>query len=476
MKYETVIGLEVHVELLTCSKLFCGCPNSFAADPNQNICEVCLGFPGTLPRLNARAVELALKALLALNCEIASYSWFDRKNYFYPDIPKGYQISQYFVPLGSRGYLELPNDDGEARHVGIKQIHLEEDAGKLVHGPSGTYSLVDYNRAGVPLIEIVSEPDLRSPVEARRYLEGLKSILQYSRVSDCKMEEGSLRCDANISLRRQGSGEYGEKVELKNMNSFKAVEKALEFEVQRQANLLDTGESISPQTRRWEEEREETVLMREKLESHDYRCFPDAELAPINVTEAELERLRQELPEMAASRASRYIDEYGLPGYDAEVLTSSLDLSEYFEASLEHYFNPKKISNWIMSEYLMHLNTEGKNPWETGLTPEHLGVLVKMVDEEVISGKIGKEVLEKTLHTGKSPEEIVEEEGLNQISDQEELAAIVEKVINNNPGPVADYKNGKKKAMGFLVGQVMKETGGKANPQVVNQLLSEHLE
>ncbi len=476
MKFETIIGLEVHVELLTQSKLFCSCPNAFSTTPNQHVCEVCLGFPGTLPRLNAQAVKLALKASLTLNCEISRYSWFDRKHYFYPDIPKGYQISQYFVPLGSKGWLEIEDDHGEEKSVGITRIHLEEDAGKLVHSPGGNYSLVDYDRAGVPLIEIVSEPDLRTPGEAKRYLENLKSAMQYSRVSDCKMEEGSLRCDANVSLRALDDNNYGEKVELKNMNSFKAVEKALEFEVLRQQELLNNGEMVSPQTRRWEEDQGKTIVMREKLETHDYRCFVDGEIAPIEINEQEIENVKIELPEMAPEKKKRYIKEHDLPPYDAEVLTSSIDLAEYFEATLQHYSQPKKISNWIMSEYLMHLKEKGKGPWDTGLTPQHLGELIKLVEDGSISGKMGKEVLEKVLNTGEPPDKIVEKEGLVQISDEDQLKDLVEQVIDENPGPVDDYKNGKKKALSFLVGQVMKKTKGQANPQLVNQLMTEKLD
>jgi len=475
VKYEVIIGLEVHVELLTRTKLFCYCPNSFSTTPNENICEICLGFPGTLPQINGRAVHLALRALFALNCDISMYSWFDRKNYFYPDIPKGYQTSQYFVPLGSNGHLEVKTDDGGTTRIGITRIHLEEDAGKLVHGAGGNYSGVDYNRAGVPLIEIVSGPDVRSPFEARSYLETLKSIMQYAGVSDCKMEEGSLRCDANVSLRPYGSTGFGEKVELKNMNSFKAVEKALEYEVERQAGILDRGEKVTPQTRRWEEDKEETLLMREKLQAQDYRCFVDGEVAPLQLSKVHLEEARVKLPEMAASRVERYVNEYGLPRYDAEVLTASRDLSDYFEECLKHYPDPKQVSNWIMSEFLMHLNAEGMEPYDSGLTPKYLSELLKLIEKGYISGKIGKEVLQKTFYEGKTPVQVVEEEGLEQITDQAQLEELVDKVIEENPSSVEDYRNGKKKALGFLVGQVMKQTGGKANPQLVNQLFAEKL-
>ncbi len=475
MNYEVVIGLEVHVELLTKTKLFCSCPNSFSMTPNENICEVCLGFPGTYPQLNGNAVEVALKACLALNCDIAMYSWFDRKHYFYPDIPKGYQISQYFVPLGNNGNLEVGTEEGDKKRVGITRVHMEEDAGKLVHGISAGYSGADYNRAGVPLIEIVSEPEIRSPAEARSYLENLKSTMQYAGVSDCKMEEGSLRCDANVSLRPAGTTAFGEKVELKNMNSFKAVEKALEYEVKRQSGILENGEAVMPQTRRWEEGREETILMREKLQANDYRCFVDTEVTPIQLSPSDIKRAEEELPEMAPARVERYVEEYGLPRYDAEVLTSSKEVSDYFEACLKHYPEPKQVSNWIMSEFLMHLNAEGKGPFEVGFTPEYLAELLKLVDEGSISGKIGKEVLEKSFYREKPPRQIVEEEGLVQISDRGELEQLVERIIEENPSSVEDYRNGKDKALKFLVGQVMKETRGKANPQLVNQLFMEKL-
>lgn len=475
MNYEVVIGMEVHVELHTQSKLFCSCPNGFSPEPNTNVCGVCLGFPGTLPLLNRYAVEQALKASLALNCEIALHSRFDRKNYFYPDMPKGYQISQYFIPLGSRGYLEIEGADVSKKQVNIGRVHMEEDAGKLVHAPAGDHSMVDFNRAGVPLIEIVTEPDLRSSAEARCYLEMLKRILQYSRVSDCKMEEGSLRCDANISLRPRGSTKLGSKTELKNMNSFKAVEKALEYEIKRQAAVLDKGEQVIPQTRRWDEDREETVAMRGKLKAQDYRCFVDPELAPVELTKEQVEEARSLLPEFAAQRIKRYVEEYGLPQYDAEVLTSNLALSDYFDRCLKDYPHPKIVSNWVMGDFLALVNAEGKDVEDAGYTPSDLVELLKMIDEKVISGKIAKQVLESSFKSGKAPRKVVEEQGLLQISDEDELEGIVLKAINDNPSSVEDYRAGKKKALGFLVGQVMKATAGKANPQLVNELLRKKL-
>lgn len=474
MKYEVVIGLEVHVELLTGCKLFCSCPNRFVPEPNVNTCPVCLGFPGTLPQMSSEALQQALTASVALNCEVALYSYFDRKNYFYPDMPKGYQISQYYIPLGSNGFLEIEDDRGEYKKVGIGRVHMEEDAGKLVHeggGVAGGSSMVDYNRAGVPLIEIVSEPDLRSPGEARRYLEKLKSIMQYTGVSDCKMEEGSLRCDANVSLRDPGDKQFGIKTELKNMNSFRAVEKSLDHEIKRQAGILDSGETVATQTLRWDEDRQETIVMRGKLEADDYRCFADPELAPIELSEEEIEEARQNLPEMADEKATRFIEEYGLPEYDAGVLTASRCLADYFESCLQLFNKPKEVSNWVMGEFSAHLNNAGLEADQASFTPEDMAELLKMIDNQEISGKIAKEVLEKAFQSAKKPRQVVEEEGLLQISDQSELESLVDRVISENPDTVESYRGGKSKALGHLVGQVMKETRGKANPQLVNELL-----
>jgi aspartyl-tRNA(Asn)/glutamyl-tRNA(Gln) amidotransferase subunit B len=476
MEYEVVIGLEVHVELLTESKLFCSCPNRFEAKPNANTCPGCLGFPGVLPQLNAIAVKKALSAALALNCEIALFSYFDRKNYFYPDLSKGYQISQFHVPLGSNGFLEIEDDYGQLKKICIGRVHMEEDAGKLVHSPAGDRSMVDYNRAGVPLIEVVTEPDLRSPAEARRYLEKLKSILQYARVSDCKMEEGSLRCDANISLRPKGSEILGSKNELKNMNSFKAVERSLVHEIKRQRGILKSGKEIISQTLRWEENSQETIVMRGKLQAHDYRCFVDPELTPIQLTDDEVEKARKALPEMAEARAKRYIQDYELPEYDAAVLTASRGLADYFEACLVIYNNPKNISNWLMGEFTAQLNSAGIEAESCPCKPEYLTELLEMIDEGMISGKLAKEILARVFMSGKRPRLLAEEEGLAQITDHSELEEIIRRMISEHPDSVENYRGGKTKAIGFLVGQVMKETRGKANPQLVNELLIKALE
>ena len=475
MEFEVVIGLEVHVELFTESKLFCSCPNRFIPEPNVNTCPVCLGFPGTMPQLNRQALQQSLTAALALNCEIALYSYFDRKNYFYPDIPKGYQISQYYVPLGSKGFLTIKDDEGNLKKIGIGRVHMEEDAGKLVHAPSGDASMVDYNRAGVPLIEIVSEPDLRSSGEARRYLEKLKSVLQYAEVSDCKMEEGSLRCDANISLRPKGSKEFGSKTELKNMNSFKAVEKSLEHEIKRQTAILKKGEEVISQTLRWEESKQETIVMRSKLEAHDYRCFTDPELAPIELSSEEVEKSRSALPEMAEGRAARFVNNYGLPEYDAEVLTASRCMADYFESCLKKYDNPKVVSNWLMGEFSALLNNAGLEADQCAFQPQQMVELLQLIDDGIISGKIAKDVLEKAFNKGSSPRMVVEAEGLTQISDQSELESIVEQVLTDNPDSVEKYHSGKTKVLGHLVGQVMKATKGKANPQLVNELMLKKL-
>ncbi len=474
-KYETVIGLEVHVELATATKIFCSCPTEFGKEPNTHVCPVCLGLPGSLPVLNKRVVEFAIKAGLALNCEIPRFAKFDRKNYFYPDLPKAYQISQYDLPIALNGYLEFELN-GETKRVGITRVHLEEDAGKLVHSEFAGYSLADYNRTGVPLIEIVSEPDLRSPEEAKAYLEKLKSVIQYTGISDVKMEEGSLRCDANVSIMPAGSKEFGTRSEIKNMNSFKAVQRGLAYEVERQKEVLEAGGIVVQETRRWDEHKGITYAMRSKEEAHDYRYFPDPDLVPVMVEPVWVEEIRQSLPEMPDARRKRYISEWGLPEYDAEVITASKAMADFFEATLEEYHDAKAVANSLMGEILKHLNAQGIEIHETKLTPLHLAELLKLQAEGTISGKIAKTVFEEMFVSGKKPAEIVKEQGLVQISDEDAIAAIVAQVIADNPKSVEDFKAGTEKAIGFLVGQVMKISKGRANPEMANRLLREKLQ
>ena len=473
-RFETVIGLEVHVELRTKSKIFCGCAVEFGAAPNTNTCPICLGHPGVLPVLNRKAVEYAMKAAMALNCEVATHCKFDRKNYFYPDLPKAYQISQYDRPIGTNGWIDI-EVNGVTKRIGITRLHLEEDAGKLTHVDGGFASLVDFNRVGTPLIEIVSEPDIRSPEEARIYLEKLKAIMQYCEVSDVKMEEGSLRCDANISLRPFGQKEFGTKIELKNMNSFRGVQRGLEYEEMRQAEVLASGGRIVQETRRWDEAQGKTVPMRGKEEAHDYRYFPDPDLVDLYIDDEWKARVRASIPELPDARKARYMNEYGLPAYDAEVITSSKKLADLFEQSLAHTNDAKAVSNWIMGDLLGYLNANNLELDEVNVTGQGLGEMIGLIEKGTISGKIAKTVFKEMLATGKSPQAIVEEKGLVQISDESLIRSVVEKVIEANPQSVADYKAGKEKALGFLVGQVMKETRGKANPALVNQLIIEKL-
>lgn len=480
-EYEVIIGLEVHAELKTRSKIFCSCSTEFGGPPNAHICPVCLGLPGTLPVLNKKVVEYAIRAALALNCQIAEFSKFDRKNYYYPDLPKNYQISQYDLPIAYGGYLEI-EVNGQKKRIGITRVHMEEDAGKLVHAggdnlAQANYSLVDYNRTGVPLIEIVSAPDIRSPEEARLYLEKLKAILQYTDVSDCKMEEGSLRCDANISVRPVGAAEFGTKTELKNMNSFRALQKALEYEVERQIEILEEGGRIVQETRMWDESKGITVSMRSKEEAHDYRYFPDPDLVPLVIEREWVEEIRRSLPELPDARRERYIRDLGLPEYDAGVITASKALSDYFDRCLQYTRNAKAVSNWVMGEVLKYLNATGREMDETfPVPPQHLAGLVELIDKGTISSKIAKEVFKEMTETGEAPEVIVERKGLKQITDEGTIAAIVEEVIAANPQVVEDYKRGKDRALGFLVGQVMKATRGKANPELVNRLLREKMQ
>ncbi|WP_068783511.1 Asp-tRNA(Asn)/Glu-tRNA(Gln) amidotransferase subunit GatB [Paenibacillus phocaensis] len=473
-KYETVIGLEVHVELHTKTKIFCGCSTEFGAPPNTHTCPVCLGHPGVLPVLNRQAVDYAMKAAMALNCEIGDVSKFDRKNYFYPDSPKAYQISQYDQPIGLNGYIDI-EVDGKTKRIGITRLHLEEDAGKLTHVDGGYASLVDFNRVGTPLVEIVSEPDISSPEEARAYLEKLRAIMQYCEVSDVKMEEGSMRCDANISLRPQGQKEFGTRAELKNMNSFRGVVRGLEYEQLRQAEILDEGGEVVQETRRWDETQGKTFSMRGKEEAHDYRYFPDPDLVTLHIDQAWKDRIRASIPELPDARKARYTAEYGLPEYDASVITSSKALADLFESSLAYTQDAKAVANWIMGDLLGYLNSNSLELSDVKLTGQGLGEMIGLLEKGTISSKIAKTVFKEMLQSGKLPQQIVEEQGLVQISDEGAILAIVQEVVANNPASVEDYKAGKEKAIGFLVGQVMKQSKGKANPGLVNKLLVEVL-
>lgn len=481
MDYEIVIGLEVHAELKTESKVFCGCSTKFGAEPNTQVCQVCLGLPGVLPVLNKKAVDYTIATGLALNCRIARFSKFDRKQYFYPDLPKAYQISQYDLPLCAEGWLEITTPEG-AKKIGITRIHLEEEAGRSYHSGSGIvgseYSLMDYNRCGIPLIEIVSEPDLRSPEEAKTYLEKLKTILQYIGVSDCKMEEGSLRCDANISVRPRGRKEFGKRAELKNMNSFRAVQAALEYEAHRQIALLEAGNPLTQEeSRAWDEAKGITVFMRQKEKAHEYRYFPEPDLMPVVIDDEWIERLRAGLPELPDVKRERYIAELGIPEYDADLISGSKPVAEFFEAAVAVYGGEAKtVSNWVMGELARLLNLEKMEIEEVRFGPEDLAAILRLVDKGVISTKIAKAVFEEMFYSGKKPEQIIEEKGLVQISDTGAIQAAVLKAVEENPQSVADYLGGKEKALGFLVGQVMKETKGRANPGLVNQLLREEME
>ena len=476
-RYEAVIGLEVHVELKTKTKLFCGCSTEFGQAPNTQVCPVCLGLPGSTGVLNKKAVELAARAGLALNCQINTDTWFDRKNYYYPDLPKGFQITQVFQPIAIEGYLDI-EVEGQGKRVNINRVHIEEDPGKLIHASGSIMtsraSFVDYNRSGVPLVEIVSEPELRSGAEAKAYLEKLKAILEYTGVSDVKMEEGSLRCDANISLRPSGSTILGAKTEIKNMNSFRAVQRAIEYEVERQIEVLEEGDRVIQETRTWDENQGITMAMRSK-EDVDYRSFIEQEIAPVELTTDWIENMQATIPELPDARRRRLVDEHGLPEYDAGVITSSLSLAEFFEATLEEYGDAKKISNWIMGELLRLLNAHGMELGESRVTPGGLASLLKLIDKGTISNKMGKKVFAVMFQEGREPQQIVKEKGLSQISDVDRLAEIIAEVIDKNPKPVADFQSGKEQAIGFLVGQVMKATRGQANPGAVNAMLRERL-
>ncbi len=478
MKYEAVIGLEIHSELKTATKIFCGCATTFGAEQNTHTCPICLGLPGVLPKVNRKVVEFAIKAGLATNCKINQYSKFDRKNYYYPDLPKNWQTSQYDLPIAYEGHVEI-DVDGEKKTVRLTRIHMEEDAGKLVH--SGTTikdsatSNVDYNRTGVPLIEIVSEPDMHSAAEARAYMEKIKSILEYIDVSNCRMEEGNLRADINVSLRPVGSEKLGTRTEMKNINSFKALEDAINYEIERQAEVLDDGGKIVQETRTWNPEKGITQSMRSKEDAHDYRYMPEPDLPPIVTTDEGIENFRKSLPELPDARRERLTKTFGLSDYDAGIITSSRAMAEYFDEAVEIGADAKLVANWMMSDLSKNLNAENLTIESSPVEAKRLAEMILLIQKGTISGKIAKTVFAEMWQSKDSAEKIVQDKGLVQITDTGEIEKVIDEVIANNPKPVADYRGGNKKAVGALVGQVMKLTKGKANPQMVNKLLAEKL-
>ena len=472
--YEAVIGLEVHAELSTKTKIFCSCPTAFGAAPNTHTCPICMAMPGTLPVLNEKVVEYAVKAGLATNCEISRNSKNDRKNYFYPDLPKSYQISQFDKPLCEHGYVEI-EINGEKKKIRLTRIHIEEDAGKLNHDEFGGGSLVDLNRAGVPLIEIVSEPDLRSAEEVEQYLRKLKSILEYIEVSDCKMQEGSLRADVNVSVRKKGETKLGTRTEMKNMNSFRSIVRAIEYEVDRQIDVIENGGKIDQETLRWDDVSGKTFPMRDKEDAQDYRYFPDPDLVAIKLSEEYIENIKNSLPELPESRKERYLQEYKLSEKDAKLITASKYLSDLFEEAVKVCNNPKAVNNWIISDISRILNETEMEPIQIPFDAKQLGKLVVLIDKGTISSSIGKKVLVELFENPRDPEDIIKEKGWIQISDEGAIKEVVLKILENNPQSIADYKGGKDKALGFLVGQAMKETKGKANPQMLNKMFLEEL-
>ena len=474
MEFETVIGLEVHAQMLTDTKIFCNCSTKFGSAPNSHACPVCLGLPGVLPVLNKKVVEYGMKMALATHCTINPSNSFARKNYFYPDLPKGYQISQFAYPLAEHGSILL-EIDGEKKKIGITRIHMEEDAGKLIHDENNPSSYVDLNRTGVPLIEIVSEPDMRSPTEAADYLKRLHEILVYLEICDGNMEEGSFRCDANVSIRPMGQKEFGTRAELKNMNSFRNVQRALEYEVKRQQYLVENGQKIVQETRLWDDAQGVTNPMRSKEEAHDYRYFPDPDLVPIMVDEAWIARIREELPELPLAKRERFVKEYQIPPYDAGVLTADKALALYYEDVVKLCGKPKQASNWVMGDVLRFLNEEKRDIRQCPITAQSLADMITLIEEGAISGKMAKDVIDDMYKTGKPPQDIIKEKGLVQITDEGELAKTITTIIEANPNQLKDYRDGKEKLFGFFVGQVMKATQGKANPQRVNDLLKKIL-
>ena len=474
MNLVPVIGLEVHAQLKTNSKIFCACSTTFGAPPNTHTCPVCLGMPGVLPVLNKKVVNYALRMALATNCRISRESRFARKNYFYPDLPKGYQISQYELPIAEHGFVDVEVNDS-VRRIGITRIHMEEDAGKLGHDPHRPVSLVDFNRTGVPLIEIVSEPDIRSPEEAGAYLRQLRAIVRYLAICDGNLEEGSFRCDANVSVRPEGSQTLGTRTELKNLNSFKHVERSLQYEISRQKEVLLDGGQIIQETRLWDPNKNKTTSMRGKEEAHDYRYFPDPDLLPLVIDDEWIQTIKKSLPELPDEKKKRFMAQYGLPSYDAALLTSDRDLADYFEKCVGIFSHPKQVSNWVMGALLGLLNTLDKSIDDSPVSPDNLARLLALVEDGVISGKIAKTIFDEMGHTGKPANQIVEEKGLVQITDTDALENVVSDVIDRHPKEVEAFQNGKTKLLGFFVGQVMKATKGKANPKLVNEILKRKL-
>ncbi len=475
MQFEPVIGLEIHAQLKTATKIFCSCSTEFGAPPNSHTCPVCLGMPGVLPVLNKKVVDYTLHMALATHCTVPRLSRFARKNYFYPDLPKAYQISQYELPIAVNGHVDI-DMDGHTKRIGLTRIHMEEDAGKLVHDPHRPVSYVDLNRTGTPLMEIVSEPDLRSPKEAGAYLRAVRAIVRWIDISDGNMEEGSFRCDANVSLRPKGTQPFGTRAEIKNLNSFKHVEKALQYEIARQTDLLLEGAEVVQETRLWDPAKRVTHSMRSKEEAHDYRYFPDPDLLPLVVDDEWIDAVRQGLPELPDARRRRFVEDYQLPVYDASVLTSSRELSDYFESGLQTFNQPKTMSNWIMGSLLGLLNAEGKSIDKSPISARNLAELLKLIDDDVVSGKIAKTVFDEMAVNGKTPAAIVEKRGLAQVSDSSAIEEEIGAVLADHPDEVARYKDGQKKLMGFFVGQVMKATKGKANPKMVNEILNKKLQ
>ena len=473
MEFESVIGLEVHAELSTKTKIYCGCSTEFGGEPNSHVCPVCLGLPGSLPTLNKKVVEYGIKTGLALNCSITNLGRMDRKNYFYPDCPKDYQITQDELPICRDGYIDIELQDGTKKRIRIERIHIEEDAGKLLHTAAGT--LVDFNRSGVPLIEIVSRPDMRTSEEATLYLQKLKSILFSIGVSDCKMEQGSLRCDGNISVMERGSAKFGVRAEIKNLNSFKSLEKAFEYEIIRHIKAIKQGEVLTQETRRWDENNNVTINMRSKEEANDYRYFPEGDLVTLNISDEWIEEIKSTIPELPHEKAERFVTCYGIPKYDAGVLTLTSEMSEFFDDTAKISKDPKAASNWLMGDVSRIMNEKHLSIENLKFGPTELAELIKLINDGIISNSIGKKIIEDMIDTGKTPKTIVEEKGLIQNNNEAEILAVVKKIIQENPKSVEDFKSGKKRAIGFVVGLIMKETKGKANPQMVNDLVSNEM-